>query len=283
MSSPFDDPVPRGLGVVQATLRITTAVVCWGWAARFLHLKTMSPVAGLLKAWLALPDARIAGIENTTAYALIVVGLLALVRPCWFILFPAYLWLTLAAVGSGFASPAYKPLAGLEHAAGSVAPLALLLIDFWPPKLKFSLGMYSTGLWLLRIGAAVSFIAQGVYAVIQSHFGGPWIDIMQQTLDHLAPREFTERDVQFALTVLGMIDVAVGFALWIRRSRIAALAAAVWGIVAAGFYTVASGETLYAETLVQAAMIGAPATLLIHYWLAIHEEPATVVAKSDFR
>lgn len=283
MSSPFDDPVPRGLGVVQATLRVTTAVVCWGWAARYLHLKTVSPVATLLQSWLGLQEKGIAQIESITAYALVAVGALALVRPCWFILLPAYLWLTLLAIGSGFASPNYKVLAGLEHAAGSVAPLALLLIDFWPPKLKFSLGMYSSGLWLLRIGVSVSFLAQGIHALIQSHFGGPWIDLMPQALNHLAPREFSERDVRFALTLLGTADIAVGFALWIRRSRIAALCALVWGVVAAGWYTVASGQMLYAETLIRAALIGSPGVLLMHWSLATHEEPASVVAKSDFR
>ncbi len=283
MSSPFDDPVPRGIGVVQATLRITTAVVCWGWAARYLHLKTASPVAALLEVWLGLEAPQIAKIESITAYALVAVGALALIRPCWFILFPAYGWLTLAAIGTGFQSPAYKPLAGLEHLAGSVAPLALILMDFWPPKLKFSLGLYSTGLWLLRIGASLAFIAQGIHAVIQSHFGGAWVEVMQQALENLTRREFSDRDVRFALSVLGVCDVAVGFALWIRRSRIAALSATFWGIVAAGCFTVASGETNYAETMTRAALIGAPATLLLHWWLATHEEPATIVAKSEFR
>lgn len=281
--SPFDSPVPRGLRVIQATLRVTVAVVCWGWAARQLHLKVPSPVAGLLDSWLHVDPARVAGIESITSYALIAVGIITLIRPCWFVLLPANLWLTLAAVGVGIQSDEHKLLAALEHAAGAVAPLALMLIDFWPPRVKFSLGMHATGLWLLRIGASVAFIAQGTHALIQGHFGGPWHDVMAQALDHLARREFSDRDVSFALAVLGACDIAVGFALWIRRSRIAAIVAALVGIVAAGFFTAAFGETRYADTLIRAAIIGGPATLLCHWWLAIIEEPPTVVARNEFR
>ncbi len=281
--SPFDDPVPRGLGVVQATLRITVALVCWGWAARYLHLQTASPVAGLLETWLKLGAPQVAKAESITAYALIAAGALTLLRPCWFVTFPVFLWLTLAAVGVGFHAPAHKPLVGLEYMPGGTAALALILIDFWPPKLKFSLGMHASGLWLLRISCGTAFIAQGIHAVIQSQFGGDWFAIMQQALEKLSGKEFTDRDVRFALAMMGAIDIAAGFAFLIRRSRMAALSATLWGIVAAGFFTVASGETMYPETLTRAALVGGPATLFCHWWLAIQEQPATVIAKSEFR
>ncbi len=119
--------------------------------------------------------------------------------------------------------------------------------------------------------------------MIQSQFGGDWLAIMQQALEKLSGKEFTDRDVRFALAMMGAIDIAAGFAFLIRRSRMAALSATLWGIVAAGFFTVASGETMYPETLTRAALVGGPATLFCHWWLAIQEQPATVVAKSEFR
>lgn len=281
--SPFDDPVPRGLGVIQATLRITATVVCWGWAARSLHQKTASPVAALLETWLSLPAAQIDRVEAGTAYGLVAAGALCLVRPCWFVSFPAFLWLMLAAIGMGFEASAHKPLVGLEHAAGAMTLLALIFVDFWPPKLKFSLGMHAFGLWTLRTATCAAFIAQGLHAVIQSHFGGNWMTVMQQALEKLTGQPFDDRDVGFALALLGAVNIAVGFAFLIRRSRLAALCATMWGIVAAGVFTVAAGETLYAETLIRGAFIGGPATLLSYWWLSIREQPPTVEAKGEFR
>lgn len=281
--SPFDDPVPRGLGVVQATLRITVTLVCWGWAARSLHLQNASPVAGLLETWLSLDAPQVAKVESITAYALIAAGALTLLRPCWFVTFPVFLWLTTAAVGVGFHAAAHKPLAALEHLPGGTAALALILVDFWPPKLKFSLGMHASGLWLLRVSCSTAFIAQGFHAVIQSQFGGDWIPVMQQAMEHLSGKQFTDRDVRFALAVLGAVDIAAGFAFLIRRSRLAAICATTWGIAAAGFFTVASGETMYAETLVRAALVGGPATLFCYWSLSLQEQPATVVARNEFR
>jgi hypothetical protein len=259
------------------------AVVCFGWAARALHLKLASPVAGLLERWFDLNAVNLARADNIAAYALAGAGALTLIRPCWFVLLPAGVWITLAAVGVAMQSSAYEPLVGLEFAASAIAPLALIFIDFWPPKFKFSLGMHNTGLWLLRIAASVAFISQGVLALIQSQFGGPWIDVMAQALDNVLPRELDERDVRFALAWLGAIDIAVGFAFLIRRSRIAALSAVAWGVAAAGFFTIASGEKNYAETLIRFGLIGAPATLLCHWWLALVEEPPTIAARNEFR
>lgn len=268
---------------MQATLRVTVAVVCFGWAARALHLKLASPVAGMLERWLDLNAANLARADSIAAYFLAAAGAITLIRPCWFLLLPAGAWLILAAVGMGVQSSAHQPLAGLELAASAIAPLALVLTDFWPPKFKFSLGMHNTGLWLLRIAASVAFIAQGVHALIQSQFGGPWIGVMTQALDSLLPWAMDERDVRFALAWLGAIDIAVGFAFLIRRSRTAAFTAAVWGMAAAGFFTIASGERDYFETLVRFGLIGAPATLLCHWWLALVEEPPTIAARNEFR
>ena len=45
----------------------------------------------------------------------------------------------------------------------------------------------------------------------------------------------------------------------------------------------ASGATLYAETLIRIGMIGGPATLLCYWWLAIREQPAKVEPKDEMR
>jgi hypothetical protein len=274
MASPYDDPVPRGFPVVVATLRIVVALQCWGAAAARLHagedfhlVEFLTTTAGLSQAW---ADTWL----DRAAWGLAACGLLSLVRPCWPVLLPVTAWFAfVSSTGTLVTNQWVEPA---EQAARFLTPLTLLLLDFWPPRLKFSLGRAVVAFFLLRLGAAATFIGHGLEALHQSRVGGSFVELITGSFQNVLQVAVTVDQAQSALGVIGGVDIGLGLGLLLVRSRSFALYMAFWGVLTAVSRALAYGPDAYHMVLIRAASGGAAFALFLYWLLAIREQPPIV-------
>ena len=73
-------------------------------------------------------------------------------------LLPVVVWTATGAASAAVLDE--DPVRTLDQSVLVIAPLVLLLLDFWPPPLKFSLGRTQFALGLLRLAIALSLFAQ---------------------------------------------------------------------------------------------------------------------------
>lgn len=272
--SPYDDPVPRGFPVVLATLRIVVAVQCWGAAAAILDAREDFHLVGFLREQAGFTEALIWTWLDRAAWGLAACGALTLVRPCWPVLIPVSLWFLGATAVTTFESNHW--LEPAEHAARYLTPPVLLLLDFWPPKLKFALGRATIVIFFLRLGAAGTFIGHGLEAIRQSRAGGSFVELITGSFQNVLHRTVTVDQAQAALGVIGGIDIGLGLGLLLTRSRFFALYMAGWGTLAAVSRVLAHGPEAYHMVLLRSANGGAAFALLLYWMLAIKEQPAIV-------
>jgi len=270
--SPFDDPVPRGYPVVLATLRIAVAVLCWGWAAaRLQRGEDFGLVAGLTRfGGLTQPLAEMA--LRRVAQGLIVCGLLTLVRPCWPVLLPVTVWFGFVAACGPLVSG--DPLRPAIDSVRVAAPLALLLLDLWPPAVKFSLGRAMVGLGLLRLGAVGTFAGIGVRALQQARTGGPLSELLAACLRQVLRLDPTPAQAQGGLGIVGGLLIGLALGMLLVRSR---MIAALMTLTALGLSlscVVGGGPGAYPRALLHIADAGVPATLGLYWLLAVKEQPA---------
>src|SRR5690606_18507354 len=147
--SPYDDPVPRGWKFVQGTLRVAVCLQCAGQALIHLWARESSAAAGLLNSlWTSEPSVA----DSYTAFAgygLAIAALFTLLRPSWPVLLCAVLWFGAEAAAPVVDDDGVLPL--LERVLRVAMPLVLMLVDFWPPALSFSIGRAKIALALLRM------------------------------------------------------------------------------------------------------------------------------------
>ncbi|MEZ6066828.1 MAG: hypothetical protein R3B90_14240 [Planctomycetaceae bacterium] len=276
-ASPFDDPVPRGYRVVLATLRIAVAVQCWGAAASWFTLEDSGGVLGALTNAGGWPEPTARLIMNRIAWGLLACGTFTLVRPCWPVLIGVTAWFGfVAALGPLQDTSRLQPAA---HAARYLAPLALLLLDWWPPVVKFSLGRAGVGLFFLRLGAAATFAGHGLQALRQSREGGHFVELITGSMEHVFHWDVSTDHAQLALGVIGGMDIGLAIGLMLVRSRPIACWMGVWGILTAVSRVLALGPEAYPMVLIRFAHGGAPFTLFLYWYLAVKEQPAITVPK----
>lgn len=272
--SPFDDPVPRGFNVVLATLRIVVALQCWGAASAILHsgddfglTRFLSEVAGLKPIWTHLWLDRI-------GWLLAACGLITLLRPCWFVLLPVTLWFGLViAVATLKTRDWFRPA---EQATLCMVPFALLLLDFWPPRLKYSLGRGLLAMFLLRVAAAAAFVAYGVKILLQVRSTGAYAHAVERVIQNVAQTSLAPEQLQSVLGILGGIAVGGGILLLFIRSRALALVLSGAGIVAAATAVLAEGPAAYPLVLLRSGLWGAVFAMFLHWALAVREQPPIV-------
>jgi hypothetical protein len=272
--SPFDDPVPRGYRVVLATLRIAVALQCWGAAAAWLVLREDFGLLPLLMRHAGLSTAALTSLLDKISWGLGVCGLLTLVRPCWPVLLPVTAWFTAIAAIGPLAGEPFRPA---THAVRCAAPLALLLLDFWPPAVKFALGRAMAALIVMRLGIATTFAAQGCLALSQSRTGGPLTTQLAAAIANIVPSSPAAGHAPAALGIVGGIYLGLAVGLLLVRSRAIALLMTVLGGLAAMSYVIAGGPEQWGQTLLHAAGAGAPAALFVYWWRAVREQPAITV------
>lgn len=273
--SPFDDPVPRGLRVVQATLRIAVALECWGLAAARLAHGDDWGLTSLMTQQLGFNAVMAEASLDNVARGLVLCGLLTLFRPCWPVLLPVTVcFAAVSAAGPLLGTAPHQPA---THAVRYLTPLALLLLDFWPPHVKFSLGRAIVAFLFLRLGIVMSFAAQGWLAINQSRAGGPLVQQLETALSRVLQWTSTTAQTQTVLGVIGGLYIGLALGLLLVRSRGIAALLTLCGGLAAMTYVIAGGPTAWDQTLLHAVSAGAPAALFLHWWLAVKEQPAITV------
>ncbi|REJ72901.1 MAG: hypothetical protein DWQ34_04315 [Planctomycetota bacterium] len=273
--SPYDDPVPRGWKLVQGTLRVTVALQCAGMAAAHLHGQVDSPVFDLLQTYYEIPESALPQAQDIAAYAFAAAAVLTLLRPCWAVLLPVILWI--AASAAALAVDEDNVIAAIEHTVRVAAPVVLLLVDFWPPRLDFSIGRAKIAMGLLQIAIIVSLGAHSLMLLRECGSLGEYASAIERASSVLPGGPATSAQLAQGLAVAFAMDVLLAAGLLLSRSRPILLIAVCWGVVLAALPLAASGPAVYYESLIRAAGTGAPLALLCYWLFAVKDQPSIIV------
>lgn len=275
--NPFETPSPRGIRVVQATLRVVVAIQCFGYATQLLHLEETTPLLSLLQQGYEIAPEQFSGLSRYVAYALIVGGAVTLLRPMWFILIPLIVWQAGNAISPAIIDPSFLDiLYPAIQSAGSVVPLSLLLIDFWPPRMNPSLTFCLSAVGLLRLATIATFVSHGVAVFYTFQNGGSDVEIVELCATKLFQHELAAEQAQYILAIVGITEIALAMSLLSSRNRLVAFLMVAWGILIASSHTIAFGKTGYHHTLTNFAMGGAPLAVLL-FWIKAYQEQKPVI------
>ena len=269
---------PRGLPVLKATLRVIVAIQCLGAATQNLSMGVEWPVANFLVVEMDYGRVMVDQYATYAAYALIACGILTLLRPCWPVLLPVTVWFIAGSLVKVVRNESpLSILEPVEHAARYTAPLALMVLDFWPPSFKSHLGRTVVAMWLLRLAAAATFIGHGLVALYQAVNGGHFIDLLTSTTSAVLGRDLSMDEARAGLSIIGGVDLGVAISLLCSRAKPVALYMAAWGFATAATRMIAAGPAAFPETLVRVANGGLPLVLLLYWSLSIKEGPVEIV------
>jgi hypothetical protein len=267
--------------LLQGTLRVVVALQCFGLAAARLHQQRPDLLCEFLGKARNIPSDQISHIANLVAYGMIVCGVVTLLRPATFILLPVIVYQAALPVailmqGSGTAAM----LAPALHATGIVVPLALLFVDFWPPRLKPGLISCLAAVSFLKLGTVISLTGWSILFLDQCQHGGALVEQLQQVLLRAFNRSLDVEQAQRALGILGALSAALALSLLSGRNRPIAAFAALFGLGLAASETLAAGSAGYDQTLVRISEAGAPLGVLIFWMKAIREQKVIYVAEA---
>lgn len=273
--NPFESPRPRGVRMLQGALRVVVALQCFGMAAARLHLRHDDAFAQLIAPLAQLPADQISTVSDFLAYSLILCGVITLLRPVSLILIALAAYISVTILAPVFAADPEASLTLLQ--AGQLtrpaSVLALMLVDFWPPRMKPSLVMCLASTALLKLATAISFIAWGYLAIEESRTGGELLDIFRQAIFQLTQRKLPMEGASQTLGVCGGVVIGLALAIMSARSKGVLIASILAGGLIAMIPTFAHGPTGYALTLVQLSLPGAPLSILIFTINCIREQP----------
>lgn len=280
-TSAFDQPEARGLRLIVATLRVVVAAQCFGAAIlRFVNAGE-SNIAILIAKSQEAELSRLVTIDQVTGGLLVACGMFSLTRPCWPVLGPLMLYFvceSVAKLGQGESWLLY--IEPVEHAARICAPMALMLIDWFPPAAKFSLWRFMTTGSIIRTAAACTFAGHGLVALENALNGGHFHTLVQDASWFLLDRSLPDAIVSMALAIIGSVDVAVAFNLLLTRSRSIAAWMVFWGFITAGsrifHYPAFEG---IGQMLVRFANGGAPLVVFLYWTLAVREREHMILPK----
>ncbi len=272
---------PRGLVWIKTTLRVTVAIQCFGAAAQWLSEGIASPVAQFLIHDVEMPEVQATQLDEGVAYGLLACGVLTVMRPSWVTLLPVSIWfsaVSLAAIIHDIDVRAV--LVPVEQAIRTFAPLGLLVIDFWPPRIKSHLGRTVMTMWLLRLGIALTFAGLGLVAILQGLQSGPLLGVVQSVAHAISGAELPEEMARFTLAVIGGIELALAFNVLASRSRPMLALTAVWGFASAAVRMVDLGLAGFPESLVRIGEGGVPVVLLLYFSLSVKEFPTEIIPEN---
>ncbi len=280
--APYRDYLrPRGLTWIKATLRVTVAVQCLGAAAQRLSAGTVSPVAEFLIVDVQWLEAQAWQLDNGVAYGLMVAGVLIALRPAWPVLLPVTVWFI--AVAAIPVVRGVNPTSAIEFVAeglGYLSPLALMILDFWPPRFKSHWGRTVVAMWMLRLAAMETFFGTGLLAILHSVEPGPSLVLFQEVARQLRGAPLSDVAARAGLGVMGGLFMAVALNMLATRSKPVLMGAMAMGFVSSFSRMVESGPAAFPETLVRFAQIGVPLVLLLYFSLSIREFPPEVIPEN---
>jgi hypothetical protein len=167
-------------------------------------------------------------------------------------------------------------LGPVEHASRYAAPLALLLLDFWPPRLKSHLGRTVASMWILRVAAAATFAGHGLVAIDHSLHGGHFAELLQSACGALGI-ELTPSQNQWGLAIIGGLDLGLALNVLVSRSKPVVFYMMLWGLATAASRMALLGPQGYPEMLIRIANGGIPLVLLLYWSLSLKDSPAEIV------
>ncbi|MBT5019940.1 hypothetical protein N9153_01660 [Planctomicrobium sp.] len=279
--NPFETPSPKGIRVVQATLRVIVAIQCWGYAASYLHHHNSYAFLEVIQQGYDIPAGQFAQMEKNVAYLLVGSGFITLFRPMWLLLIPLIVWQSGSAV-SGLIADQSLPsiLQPFIEAVRWVVPSALLLVDFWPPRVKPTLAFCLSAVGLVRLATATTFLAHGIGFLYQSQNGGEAVEVVTLCAQNLFERILLPNQVQLALAAAGIVEIVFAVSLISSRNRMVAFLMTLWGIMIAASETFAFTFNGYHRTLMQFAMAGAPFGVLL-FWMKAYREQKPIILPED--
>ncbi|MGE4002808.1 MAG: hypothetical protein AB7I48_21640, partial [Planctomycetaceae bacterium] len=211
---------PRGLTWIKAALRVSVAVQCFGAAALRLSGGGVSPIADFLIVDLNWPAAQAGQFDNSAAYGLLACGILCALRPMWPVLLPVVVWFIANALVPLVRSvSATSEFVLLEQGVRFLSPLALLILDFWPPCLKSHLGRTVAAMWILRIAAASTLTGLGLMAVLHSVKSGPSLMLLQSVVQQSRGEQLTEVSARCWLGAVGGLSLALALNVLVTSSK----------------------------------------------------------------
>jgi hypothetical protein len=161
--------------------------------------------------------------------------------------------------------------------AGVTTPLVLLLADFWPPALAFSIGRGQVAMLLLRTGIIIALIGHALLLLGECGQPGDWAAAIRTAYQRVSGHDAASARVVQLLAVAAAIDLAMAVNLLAARVRPLALVLAAWGAALAALPVVAGGPLEYPAALQRAAMSGAPLALFCWWLCAVREQPPIIV------
>jgi hypothetical protein len=275
VQNPFESPRPRGVRTFQGALRVIVALQCFGLAASRLHLRNEDAFVQLLAPLAQLPADQVGTLSDFLAYGVLLCGVVTLLRPVNFILLALTGYLSaslLAPVLTGEATTS-TVLAQASQLTRPAAVLALLLVDFWPPRIKASLVMCLASTALLKLGAAISLIAWGYLAIEESRQGGELLRVFHEALLQITQRKLSDAQTSQSLGICGGVAIGLALSIMSGRSKGMLIASVLAGGLIAMIPTFADGKTGYAQTLAQLSLPGSPLAILIFMINCVREQP----------
>lgn len=272
--SPYDDPVPRGWKFVQGTLRVAVCLQCAGLALAHLSGSRESGAAGLLQFLWDATDSAAASQSRLAGWGLAIAALFTLLRPSWPVLLCVVLWF-----GAEAAAPVVNDggvLSLLALVVRAAVPLVLLLVDFWPPALSFSIGRAQVALALLRLALVTSIAAGGVLKLLELAEPGEWTALLRDAATTLGVNA-TDAQLAQGLAALLAVDIALAWSALTSRSRPGLGLLAAWIVAEAALWIAARGSAGYALFLLDASTAGAPLAVLLFWVCAVKEQPPVIV------
>lgn len=267
---------------MQGTLRVLVTGYCLGVAAGRLHLGFIDPLVSFLLSSREPDDAQIAFVANLMAYGLIVIGVVTLLRPIHLLTLLVLIHAVGTAVAGMFLTEGlWANWVPALQATSYIVPLALLLLDFWPPKIKATLVICLSAVSLLRLAAVATFFAQAVICVDQCQHGGNWAELLQTAARNGFHRELTAAQSQQVLGAIGLIHLGVAASLLTSRQASVAWLAVLWGVLWTMLPIFAEGKHGYDETLIRVSEWGAPLVVALFQSLSIRKQQTKYVAESE--
>lgn len=156
----------------------------------------------------------------------------------------------------------------VSHAGRIALPVALLLLTPLPGRMQITAGAFHAAMWLVRIAAALTFVAHGLKAVYLNFIFVDYILAASQTL---LGYDMAQSTAETVLRIIGYVDLLVAILLVAGRFRSVAVYMAAWGLITAASRVVYGGGGQYFEVLIRAANYGLPLVAAIYFfWIHKH-------------
>ena len=279
-TSAFAIPAARGLSGIQGTLRVTVALQCWGVAGLRFLVAGDSPLSRMWSIAKGIDSSQFVLVDQVIGGLLLACGVLCLTRPCWPVLIPLtvlFVGDAVAPIGTDENWLAYPR--AIAAAATGAAPVALLLVDWYPPKARFSLARFLIAIAIVRYAVAMTFLSLGLLTIHESRFAGPIAEVVAGIPQRMADASLSPDAVGWALSLLGAIHFAFAMNIGTTRSRGIAASLAVWGLLWTAAPMFASGARGLLELMQHFARVGLPIALVL-YWMRSIEERGDVLRPS---